>query len=60
MMFWAGSKASVTPMARAVAGISCMTPCAPQWDTAVGSKADSAFATAFSRFTGTPYASDAA
>ncbi len=33
-MFWIGSRLSVTPNRVAVAGISCISPCAPAPDTA--------------------------
>ena len=46
MMFWRGSNTSVTPMSRAVSGISCISPCAPALETTSGSKSDSVLMTA--------------
>jgi hypothetical protein len=40
-MFWRASKASVTPMAFAVAGMSCIRPRAPAVETARRSNCDS-------------------
>lgn len=53
-MFWAGSKGSATLKRSAVAGISCIRPWAPLWETALGLKADSAWTMALTKASSTP------
>ena len=59
IIFCSASNGSVTPYSSTLHGMSCITPIAPAWDTQFGLKSDSVFATALSRFTGTPVAIDA-
>ena len=59
IIFCSGSKASLTPKDFAVDGINCITPWAPQQDTALALKLDSALHTAFMREAGTLYFSEA-
>jgi hypothetical protein len=56
MRFCFGSNGSVTPSPAAVVGMSCMSPWAPARETALGSKPDSARATALTRAGGTLFA----
>ena len=59
-MFWAASNALLTPNRRAVAGISCIRPCAPTRDKAFGLYADSAWMIARTIASSTPKARAAA
>ena len=59
-MFCAGVKGSLTPKRVAVAGMSCISPCAPARETALGLNADSAWMTARTSASSTPYCAAAA
>ena len=55
IIFCSASYGFVTPSSFAVDGINCITPIAPALETSFGLKFDSAFATALSKLSDTPY-----